>query len=167
MASGDGSPDPSGVVGRPYNGCAHRRQPPRTRTRVLFEFMASSKLLPVRSRAACESLRCCRRHAILCDFAPIFNDSLANLVKSLVKQRGRMVRRIALRNFCREELFDSALTIFVYLSLVVRHLQTSKICRRCPRRLKAHSRKCTTRHKNASLGQAPLYKRELESGPPA
>jgi hypothetical protein len=56
-------------------------------------------------------------------FAPIFNDSLANLVKSLLKQRGRMVRQIALRNFCREELFDSALKIFVYLFLVVRHLQ--------------------------------------------
>ena len=76
-------------------------------------------------------------------FAPIFNDSpvhqlgthpqltacelsqhLANLVKSLVKQRGRMVRRIALRNFCREELFDGALKIFVYLFLVVRQLQS-------------------------------------------
>jgi hypothetical protein len=56
-------------------------------------------------------------------FAPILNDSLANLMKSLVKHRGCMVRRIALRNFCREELFGSALKVFVYLFLVVRHLQ--------------------------------------------
>jgi hypothetical protein len=56
-------------------------------------------------------------------FAPIFNDSLANLVKSQVKHRRRMVRRIALRNFCREEFFGRALKIFVYLFLVVRHLQ--------------------------------------------
>jgi hypothetical protein len=56
-------------------------------------------------------------------FAPILNDSLANLMKSLVKHRGCMVRRIALRNFCREELFGSALKVFVYPFLVVRHLQ--------------------------------------------
>src|SRR5258708_31043361 len=56
-------------------------------------------------------------------FAPIFNDSLANLVKSLVKHRRRMVPRIALRNFCREEFFGRALKIFVYLFLVVRHSQ--------------------------------------------
>ena len=42
-------------------------------------------------------------------FAPIFSDSLANLVKSLLKHRRRMVRRIALRNFCREEFFGRAL----------------------------------------------------------
>jgi hypothetical protein len=51
-------------------------------------------------------------------FAP---DSLANLVKSLVKHRGRVFRRITLRNFSREEFFSSALKIFVCLSLVVRH----------------------------------------------
>jgi hypothetical protein len=56
-------------------------------------------------------------------FAPIFSDSLANLVKSLLKHRRRMVRRIALRNFSREEFFGRALKIFVYLFLVVRHLQ--------------------------------------------
>ena len=52
-------------------------------------------------------------------FAP---DSLANLVKSLVKQRGRVFRRITLRNFSREEFFSSALKILVSLSFVVRHL---------------------------------------------
>ena len=52
-------------------------------------------------------------------FAP---DSLANLVKSLVKHRGRVFRRITLRNFSREEFLGSALKIFVSLSLVVRHL---------------------------------------------
>ena len=56
-------------------------------------------------------------------FAPTFNDdSLANLVKSLVKHRSRVFRRITLRNFSREEFFGSALKIFVSLSLVVRHL---------------------------------------------
>jgi hypothetical protein len=38
-------------------------------------------------------------------FAP---DSLANLVKSLVKHRGRVFRRKTLRNFGREEFFSSA-----------------------------------------------------------
>jgi hypothetical protein len=46
---------------------------------------------------------------------PCAQDSLANLVKSLVKHRGRLFRRIALRNFSRKEFFSSALKIFVSL----------------------------------------------------
>src|SRR5712664_2713245 len=91
----------------------------RSRARVLFEFMASLKLLPVRSRRPVKAL------GVVDDtqcFASIFNDSLANLVKSLVKHRGCVFRRIALRNFSREEFFTSALKIFVSLFLVVRHL---------------------------------------------
>ncbi len=49
-------------------------------------------------------------------YADLFNDSIANLVKSLVKHRGRVFRRITFRNFSREEFFSSALKIFVSLS---------------------------------------------------
>jgi hypothetical protein len=55
-------------------------------------------------------------------YADLFNDSIANLVKSLVKHRGRVFRRITFRNFSREEFLSSALKIFVSLSFVVRHL---------------------------------------------
>jgi hypothetical protein len=41
-------------------------------------------------------------------------DSLANLVKSRVKHRGRLCRRIAL-NFSRKEFFGGALKIFISL----------------------------------------------------
>jgi hypothetical protein len=39
-------------------------------------------------------------------FAPIFNDSLANLVKSPVKHHRRTVRRIALRNFLPRKILQ-------------------------------------------------------------
>jgi len=81
--------------------------------------MASLKLLPVWSAPPVKALSVVDYTQC---FAPIFNDSLANLVKSLVKHRGRVFRRITLRNFSREEFFSSALKIFVSLSLVVRHL---------------------------------------------
>jgi hypothetical protein len=81
--------------------------------------MASLKLLPVWSGPPVKALSVVDYTQC---FAPIFNDSLANLVKSLVKHRGRVFRRITLRNFSREEFFGSALKIFVSLSLVVRHL---------------------------------------------
>jgi hypothetical protein len=82
--------------------------------------MASLKLLPVWSGPPVKVLGVVDNTQC---FAPIFNDdSLANLVKSLVKHRGRVFRRITLRNFSREEFFSSALKIFVSLSLVVRHL---------------------------------------------
>jgi hypothetical protein len=58
----------------------------------------------------------------MADGSPYAQDRLANLVKSLVKHQGRLLRRIALRNFSREEFFSSALKIFVSLFLVVRHL---------------------------------------------
>jgi hypothetical protein len=47
-------------------------------------------------------------------------DSLANLVKSLVKHRGRVFRRITLKTLAKNS--SAALKIFVSLSLVVRHL---------------------------------------------
>jgi len=81
--------------------------------------MASLKLLPVRSGPPVKALGVVDYTQC---FAPIFNDSLANLVKSLVKHRGRVFRRITLRNFSREEFFGSPLKIFVSRSLVVRHL---------------------------------------------
>jgi hypothetical protein len=81
--------------------------------------MASLKLLPVWSGPPVKALSVVDYTQC---FAPIFNDSLANLVKSLVKHRGRVFRRITLRNFSREEFLGSALKIFVSLSLVVRHL---------------------------------------------
>jgi hypothetical protein len=73
-----------------------------------------------------------------------------------------------LRNFCREELFGSALKIFVYLFIVVRHLQPPNLQ---PPRFAGDASavktgtKCTSRHRNASWDHTSIYKCDIGIGP--